>query len=267
MNHPKVSKIRIYPIKGLDAIELTESRIGVHSLLHDRSYAMRVADGYINGKRTGKVNQLETTFDLDKGQVHFTPRTTGETATFELKEGNLLLNQYLTDFFGEQIELVHSNKGELMDVPKRGSVSILSDASLVSLRNDFPDYSMENLRLRFRVNIELTGVEAYWEENLFHKPGTAVRFTIGEVEMTGICPRVRCSVPPRDPWTGKKDKSFGRIMMKSRAENLPANSTLPEFGDMYHLAVDAYIDEKEQGKMIRLGDAVEIRDVVDWVKK
>jgi uncharacterized protein YcbX len=268
MNHPIVSKIRIYPVKSLDAIELTETEIGIHSLLHDRTYAMRAEDGkFINGKRTGKVNQLKTDFDLANGLIHFTPRTTSKKETFELKEGNAALNEYLGDYFGMKLEFLHNTNGDFMDAPKKGSVSILSEASLESLRTDFTQYSMEDLRLRFRVNIELTGVDAYWEENLFHKPGTAVKFTMGDVEMTGISPRIRCSVPPRNPWTGEKDKSFMKTMKESRAKNLPANSTLPEFGNMYHLAVDAYIPITEVGKIIKIGDAVKIGETVDFDKK
>ena len=268
MNHPTVSKIRIYPVKSLDAIELTETKIGVHSLLHDRTYAMFSEDGKtINGKRTGKVNLLQTEFDLANGLIHFTPRTTGKKETFELKEGNVALNQYLGDFLGMKLELLHNTQGSFMDVPKRGSVSIFSKASLESLRTDFSQYSMEDLRLRFRVNIELTGVDAYWEENLFHKPGTAIEFMIGEVEMLGIRPRIRCGVPPRNPWTGKRDKSFMKTMMESRAKNLPVNSTLPEFGNMYHLAVDVYIPETEVGKIIRIGDVVRIGETVAFDKK
>ena len=39
MHYPHVSRIRIYLIKSLDAV-LQQAEIGLHSLLHDREFAL-----------------------------------------------------------------------------------------------------------------------------------------------------------------------------------------------------------------------------------
>lgn len=264
MSKPKVSKLFIYPLKSLDPIELTETTIGVHSLKHDRTFAMMGEDGrYVNGKRTGRVNQLKATYDLENGLIHLTPRSKKQVETFELNINNRELNKYLEDFFELKLHLVHSEKGELLDVPFSSSATIISTATYKSLQQDLPKHSLDDLRLRFRANIEIEGVDAFWEEQLINSPTTAVKFTIGNVNMIGITPRDRCNVPPRDPLTGDTDKTFIKSMMASRANSLPSDSKLPLFGNNYHLCVDTYLPPTETGKTIKIGDEIKLGAIIN----
>ena len=80
---PTLSKIRIYPIKSLDPVELTSVKIGIRSLSGDRRYAMLNQYGsFINGKATGLVSQLQTTFDETLENVTFKKRGTDDKAIF-----------------------------------------------------------------------------------------------------------------------------------------------------------------------------------------
>ncbi|MFS4493504.1 MOSC domain-containing protein [Maribacter sp. 2308TA10-17] len=265
MKAPYISKIRLYPVKSLDPVEVNEAEIGIRSLKHDRAFAMVAEDRrYVNGKRTGRVNQLGTTYDLDKRLISLTPTASGITQTFELREGNKELNGYLENYFKIKLKLYHRTKGELMDIPGASSVTILGEASLQSLHADLSGHTLEDLRLRFRANLELSGTSPFWEENLFETPGTGVRFKVGDdVEMIGISPRARCNVPPRNPLTGETDKSFVKNMIKSRANSLPEDSTLSTHGEhLYYLSVNTYLSESEVGKLITLGDTIEIIDTI-----
>lgn len=263
MQEATLSRIRLYPVKSLDPVEVTEAEVGIRSLRYDRAYAMLAHDGhFINGKRTGRVNQLLATYDLPKQLIQLTPRTGGEQREFHLVEQHKELEAYLTSFFETPVHLLHRTKGELMDIPGASSVTVVSEASLQSLHHDFQDHTLEDIRLRFRTNLEISGVPPYWEETLFGKPGYGVRFTVGDVEMIGISPRARCNVPPRDPLTGDTDKSFVKSMMKSRSHSLPEKSLLPLYGNTYHLTVNVYLPETEQGKFIHLGDKLEIKELV-----
>jgi uncharacterized protein YcbX len=264
MSIPKVSKLFIYPVKSLDPVELTQAEIGIHSLKNDRVFAMMGEDGrYVNGKRTGKVNRLKASYDLEKGLIHLTPRDKEQIETFELNINNKKLNKYLADFFEIKLHLVHSEKGELLDVPYQSSATVISTASYQALLQDFPSHSLDDFRLRFRANIEIEGVEAFWEERLFHSPGKAVRFSIGDANMIGMTPRERCNVPPRNPLTGETDKTFVKKIMKSRENSLPDFSNLKAFGNMYHLSIDTYLPPSEAGKVIRIGDEVKMGEVFE----
>ena len=74
-NKPFLSKIRLYPVKSLDPIEVTEAEVGIRSLLYDREFAMVTKDWrYVNGKRTGRVNELKTEFLKLKYQSYKEPK-------------------------------------------------------------------------------------------------------------------------------------------------------------------------------------------------
>jgi uncharacterized protein YcbX len=267
MNAPIVSKIFIYPFKSLDPVELTQAEIGIHSLKHDRSFALMGADGhYVNSKRTGRINQLKANFDLNKGLIYLSPRTQEKVEAFELRIDNKELTEYFEDFFELKLSLVQSNKGELQDVPYTSSATVISTATYESLLQDFPSHTIEDFRLRFRANIELEGVEAFWEERLFHSPGTGIQFSMGDVHMMGISPRDRCNVPPRNPLTGETDKTFVKRMIASREKTLPTFSNLNAFGNMYQLSVDTYLPPTEVGKKIRIGDPIRIGNIIDLPK-
>lgn len=256
---PRVSRIRIYPIKALDPVELQEAEVGTHSLRYDREMAMITSDQrYMNSKRTGRVNELKATYDLANYLVHLMPRAGGPAESFHMMNDRNKLELYLANFFGEPVSLRHSTRGEFMDIPTASSVTIVSEASLMSLQQEFSDHSLEDIRLRFRSSIELTGVDPFWEETLVGEPGVGMRIQIGEVEMITVSPRARCNVPPRDPLTGVTDKAFVRRMMKRRAATLPDNSHLPTYGNLYHLTINTYIPETQKGKWLRVGDAVNV---------
>ena len=260
---PVISRIRIYPIKSLDPVELQEAEVGVHSLRYDREFAMLTPDGrFMNGKRSGRVNELKAIYDLPNYRVTFSDRSGGHEYSFHLLNDKSEAEKYLSGFFGEPIMLLQNQEGQLMDIPTASSVTILSDATLQSLHEEFADRTLEDVRLRFRATIELSGVEPYWEENLVGEPSYGMRLTIGNVEMIGISPRARCNVPPRNPLTGITDKSFVKRMMKHREKTLPENSHIPAYGSLYHLTINTYIPESQKGKWLRVGDELKIAEPV-----
>lgn len=261
--NPFVSRIRIYPIKSLDPVELQEAEVGIHSLRYDREFAMLTNDGRLmNGKRSGRVNELKAVYDVPNYRVTFSDRLGGPAHSFHLLNDPSAAAQYLSNFFGEPVSLVHNTEGQLMDIPTASSVTVLSEATLQSLHEEFSDRSLEDVRLRFRATIELGGVAPYWEEKLVGEPGVGMRLTMGDVEMIGVSPRARCNVPPRDPLAGITDKSFIRRMMKHREKTLPEDSHLPAYGNLYHLTINTYIPVTQKGKWLRVGDEVKILEPV-----
>ena len=260
MSNPYISRLRIYPVKSLSPVEVEEATIGIHSLQNDRLFAMIDESGrFVNGKRTPRVNHLEAKYDLSAGLIFLTDRNTGNRHSFLLEEGNAELDGYLSDFFDLKLRLVKNTRGEFMDIPAASSVTIVSEASLQSLQQDLDQHSLEDMRLRFRTNIELGGAEAFWEERLFLKPGFGLRFRVGEVEMIGITPRARCNVPPQSPVTGETDEAFVRNMIASRNRSLPEGSTLPLYGrTTYFLTVNVFLPATEKDKRLKLNDRIEI---------
>lgn len=264
MGKAKIAKLRIYPIKSLGPVELETAEVGIHSLKGDRVFAMVDRDGrYLNGKRTNRVNQLQADYDLAGGLVRLSEKGSNEQRSFRLEAGNAALDDYLSNFFGIEQNLVQDSRGSFMDIPMESSLTVVSENSLQALQRDLERHSLENLRLRFRTNVELKGVPAYWEESLFQEPGIGMRFRIGDVEMIGISPRARCNVPPQDPMTGAMDTGFVRNMIAGRNRSLPPDSKLLDFGrSTYFLTVNVFLPESEAGKRLQLNDELKILDPV-----
>src|SRR5262249_38360985 len=61
---PRLSGIRLHPIKALDPVDAREARIGpAGGLALDRAWALYTADGRrVNGKRTAAVHHIRPTF-------------------------------------------------------------------------------------------------------------------------------------------------------------------------------------------------------------
>lgn len=248
-----LGQIRLFPIKSLDAVTVDEVAIGCFSLAGDRAYAIVDDTGrVINGKRTGRVNQLRAEYGA--GTVTLGEREAWEPHTFELRQNNDALDAYLSDFFAMPAHLVHDDEGRLLDIPRESSVTVIAAETLRSLSAamGFPD-----LRERFRTNLELTDAPAFFEEQLVG-PDEAVGFSIGDVRCFGMSIRERCNVPPRDPGTGEIDRRFAKALITARDASVPAWSHVRELGSLYHLAINVFVPRSEQGKRIRVGDRIRV---------
>lgn len=259
MMNPVLSKIRIYPIKSLDPVEVQSVKIGVRSLEGDRKYAMLADDGqFVNGKRTGRVNQLQASYDLATEHVTLTTRGSDDSKSFHLEKDRSKLEEFLSHFFQMKIILIQNSEGQLLDMPDVSSVTVVSQETLAYLASGLGE-SIDTLRLRFRTNLEIGNVPPYWEERLAnYDKEKGVPLRIGNVNLMGIGLRARCNVPPRDPFTGNLEKSFIRRMIQLREKSIPAWSQVRRLGSLYHLTVNTLIPDSETGKTMGVGDEIEL---------
>ncbi len=86
-----------------------------------------------DGKRTGRVNELKATYELDQQLIHPAPRAGGTPETFHLHADKAGLEAYVSDFFGMPVHLLHNEQGRLLDIPDESSVTVVSIENLVSL--------------------------------------------------------------------------------------------------------------------------------------
>lgn len=264
MKTPQLASISIYPIKGLDPVELNQVQVWKYSLLHDREFAMVSEDGrFINGKSPFPVQLLKASYYLERQKVTLSNRDGSNKKSFVLDENNIELIEYLSTFFNTKVKLIRSTRGELMDLPHSSSLTIGSTSSLSILHKEFPELTYENLKLRFRTNLEITNVDAFWEDQLFNIPGVGVHFKIGEIDFIGIKPCERCNVPPKDPFTGETDKSFAKKLMDVRKKNLPSDSKLLGYGNYHQLTTSVFLPENQEGRYLRVGDPVEIIGLIN----
>ena len=119
--------------------------------------------------------------------------------------------------------------------------------------------SADDLRLRFRATLEINGVPAFWEDQLFGpEERSSVRFTIGDVHFEGSNPCARCPVPPRDPHTGATLDGFQKRFAQLRQATLPPWSPVDRFDHYYRLSTNTRVPSSEANKLLRQGDPLKV---------
>ncbi len=249
---PHLAGIRLYPIKSLSPQEVSEASVlATGALRHDREFALFDAEGkFVNGKRSPLVHGLNAAFDTAMGGLCLDGRQ------FHLPDDQRAVDAWFSDRFGQAVSLRRDTAGGFPDDKNALGPTVISTATLEEVASWFPGLSVESARVRFRANLEIGGVPAFWEDRLFGTPDTVVPFQVGAVTFYGINPCQRCVVPPRDPETGEPIPDFSPIFRERREATLPAWANRDRFNHFYRLAVNTRAPETEAGKTVRIGDSV-----------
>jgi MOSC domain-containing protein len=173
--------------------------------------------------------------------------------------------EWFSAYFEQRVIVRHSRNGYPDDAIANGP-TIISTASLEAVCRWFPSIDLHEARRRFRTTLEINGADevedklpAFWEDRLFGPASTyAVRFRIGEVNFEGSNPCARCSVPPRDSRTGANLPDFQKRFCDLRREHLPPWASAEHFDHYYRLAVNTRVAFAEAGKILRVGDPLQL---------
>ncbi|MDQ2050185.1 MOSC N-terminal beta barrel domain-containing protein [Natronolimnohabitans sp. A-GB9] len=273
---PRLDRLRVYPVKSLNGIDLEAADVlDGGTLAHDREFALfdrdalrSTADGtdpdpadsdvVINGKRTARVHDLRTDFDPETGVLVVEP-TDGETASFDLESaaGRDRAASWFGEFFDEDVSLERNRTCGYVDRPGTGP-SVISTATLETVADWFDDVTVEGARRRLRPNLEISGVEPFWEDRFVGADAPA--FEIGGVRLEGVTPCNRCVVPERDPDTGDATPQFRERFVEKRRETFPDWADEDAFDHYYATMLIARVPESDRGKTVRSGDPVDVVD-------
>jgi hypothetical protein len=259
-----LANIRLHPIKGLDPVSVPEARIGANGGLElDRVWTLFSADGqWVNGKRAPAIHLIRAEYDPLVSSV--TLSLSGEAAKhkklkpahFAFPANHERAAAWFSEYFDRPVIVRHIPEG----VPDDGLApgpTIVSTASLQLICDTFPGVDLHQARERFRTTLEIDGVPAFWEDQLFgENENYLVRFKIGEVAFEGSNPCARCPVPPRNPRTGEELIGFQKKYTEMRRTSLPSSSPAARFDHFYRLATNTRVPSTEQGKLLRVGDAL-----------
>src|SRR6267378_397193 len=274
MHSPQVSphlvNIRLHPIKSLDPVLVTEARISPSGgLALDRAWALYSVDGkWVNGKRTPAIHLIRAAYSTDLSEVTVSApgdRREIPTRTFAFPDAYEDAAEWFSVFFEQQIIVRYSENGFPDDTLASGP-TIVSTASLGAVAEwfpptptGFPGITPEEARERFRTTLEINGVPAFWEDQLFGEDErSVVRFKIGEVNFEGSNPCARCPVPPRNPLTGENLDGFQKHFTQLRESTLPPWSPRPRFDHFYRLATNTRVATSETNKLLRVGDPLQL---------
>jgi uncharacterized protein YcbX len=256
---PTVANIRLHPIKALNPVAVSEARISSSGGLElDRAWALYSADGkWVNGKRTPLVHFIRASYAPDIRSVTLSvpgDRRKIPQRTFAFPEGHEDAAEWFSVFFEQHI-IVRYAPGGFPDDTIANGPTIVSTASLQALTAWFHGLTLDEVRRRFRTTLEIGGVPAFWEDQLFgENERSVVRFTIGEVALEGSNPCARCPVPPRDPHTGVVLEGFQKRFTELRQATIPPWAPLARFDHFYRLATNTRVATTEVGKLLHVSD-------------
>lgn len=252
---PYLYKIMVYPIKSLPPVELPEARITRYGTLEwDRLYALVDERGlYVNGKRERRIHLVRARYDLLRGLVYLSA-CCGEEQEYSLDKEPEEVSRWFTRFLGYSVRLVKRPEGYPDDEANRGP-TVISTGTLAEVGSWF-GWDLLQARLRFRANLEIGGVEPFWEDQLYAGKGKAVVFRVGEVLMEGRNISKRCVVPSRDPFTAAVTIGFQKEFVRRRKPML--RGKYPESDHGYRLSINTVVRPGQEGKVLKIGDPVEV---------
>lgn len=261
MPEPRLARIRIYPIKSLDPVEVDSIGIYPHGKLeHDRSFAIFEGDGDIfKAKKFSEVHRLHAEVDPESLRAAFRIQGQEGDHFFHLEHERPLIGEWLSRHFERPVKLQRDEFLGFADDWTANGPTLISAATIEIVASWFDDLSPGEVRGRLRTNLEIDGVPPFWEDRLYgSSEGDLVPFRIGDVELEGKNACQRCPVPARDVETGEPTPKFARIFSTKRMETLPEWAHRERFDHFYRVAINTVAGEIGPGARLRVGDEVKI---------
>ncbi len=257
---PHLAKILVYPIKSLDGVEVPQAAVlAGGALTHDREFALFDHQGnVINAKRTEKIHAIRSEFDLAGRMVTVWRQEESNRHRFHLDQDRAALAAWFSDFFGYPVLIQQNLYMGFPDDTHASGPTVVSVATLEAVASWFPAMTVEEVRRRFRANLEIEAAPAFWEDRLFAESGELVPVQIGAVTLLSSNPCQRCIVPTRNPWTGDRLTKFQKDFTANRSQTLPPDVVPARFDHFYKLTTNTQVPASEAGKSLLLDDPVQV---------
>lgn len=258
---PHIAKIFIYPIKSLDGVAVDRATVlSGGALQYDRELALIDDHGkFVNAKRQEKIHLVRSQFDLENRIVTLSSPNHAPQV-FHLDKERQQMAAWFSDFFGFHVQLQENLEMGFPDDLNSTGPTVVSTATLAAVAAWFEE-DIEQIRRRFRTNIEIDDTPAFWEDRLFAEEKSEIySFWLGDVQFDGTYPCQRCPVPTRDALTGEVYPNFQKIFVNKRSTNLPDWAITSQFTHFYRLSVNTRIPPSEAGKMLQIGNIVDLRN-------
>lgn len=252
---PYLARIFLYPIKSLDPVSLDRVQVQESAgLAGDRQYALFDSRGRVlNAKRLGTALLSIRAAYSDEGR-RIELQAGGSHLACQIAERMEDLGEFFGRALGGGVSIGRDPRTGYFDDLDASGPTILGSASVDSVAAWF-GLAPDEVRRRFRANLEIAGLEPFEEDLLFGKPGEPRRFRIGDVEFLGTNPCARCIVPSLDSSgevgsTALTPARFSELRERHRREE----SELEAYGHYYRLSVNTSLAPNQGGKTLSVGD-------------
>jgi uncharacterized protein YcbX len=248
MSTPFVARLDLYPIKGFDAVGVDAATVlPSGALAGDRRWAfVDGKDRFVNGKQFPAIHRIRTTIDPDASTAVF------DDLYFRLAGDATPLEDWISERLATPVRLQENPTAGFPDDTDSPGPTLIATATLETVAAWF-DLTIEQTRARFRTNIEVGGVPAFWEDAFY---GATCR--VGDVPLLLVNPCARCVVPSRDARTGEATPAFQKQFAERRRAALAPGVDPTPFNHFYRLAVNTRLSPSSTGGTIRVGDPIGI---------
>jgi uncharacterized protein len=255
-NMPTLDRITIYPVKSLDGLEVAACGVlDSAGLENDRRWRLVDMDGRVlNAKRSPLFHAIRAEYELDERLVTFwvdpaavaaaslpaadldrllgmagNPNGQVVRDSFHLVPGQGGPCEWLSEVFGMGVLLQERADGGFPDDRDAPGPTLVATGTLAEVGRWF-GFDLAESRRRFRVNLEVGGCDAFWEDALASPARPELQpdlppdlpidpyadlpppeprvFSVGDARFiaTNVCRR--CVVPTRDSRTGMLTEYF-----------------------------------------------------------
>jgi uncharacterized protein YcbX len=257
MSTPFVARIDLYPLKAFDTVAVNSATVlPSGALAGDRRWAFVDAKGrFVNGKQYPGTHRIRTRIDPDAStavfdELHFL--MTGDVTPLE---------DWVSERLATPVHLRENPTAGFPDDTDSPGPTLIATATLQAVAGWF-DLTLDQARARFRANIEIGGVPAFWEDGCYGgtcRIGAAAAAGGPGVALIMVNPCARCAVPSRDARTGEPIDGFQKRFAEMRRATLAPDVDLTPFDHCYRLGVNTRLAPESIGGVIRVGDAVHVR--------
>jgi len=307
---PTLDRITIYPVKSLDGIDVESCGVlDSAGLENDRRWRLVDMDGRVlNAKRSPLFHAIRAEFELDerlvtlwvdpaavaaavlpsadlvrlRGMAGYPDgqRSGGHAVrdSFHLVPGQGGPCEWLSDVLGMGVLLQERADGGFPDDRDAPGPTLVSTATLAEVARWF-GFDLAESRQRFRVNLEIGGCDAFWEDTLASPARPQVQpslldlppdlpvdpyadlpppepreFSVGNARFiaTNVCRR--CVVPTRASRTGMVTEHFHDAFEARRSRGMRADVDARGWGTLYRLGVNTSL--RLCGGSLSVGDRV-----------
>ncbi|MEO5824051.1 MAG: MOSC N-terminal beta barrel domain-containing protein [Vicinamibacteraceae bacterium] len=248
MSLPFVARIDLFPVKGFDAVPVVGATVlPSGALAGDRRWAfVDERDRFVNGKQFPAIHPIRSQVDPDASTAIF------DGEHFFLAGDTTPIDDWMSSRLGTRVRLQENPAAGFPDDTDSPGPTLIATATLETVAGWF-DLSLEATRARFRANIEIGGVAAFWEDGFY---GQTCRVGVAAFVLNNPC--ARCVVPSRDARTGEPIVGFQKRLAEHRRATLPAGVDPAPFNHYYRLAVNTRLAPSSPGGTIRVGDGIAV---------
>lgn len=244
----RLARVTIYPLKSSPGFSTSQAVfLPTGAIEQDRRFALVDSAGQIlTAKRLPAFHRLPVAIDPTTRTCRF--GTSEETArTIHLDSDRAEIEQRLSEHLEVACRLVENTENGFPDDLDSSGPTLVSTATLEMVASWFPSLTVDEVRRRFRANLEVEDVPPFWEDSLLSATGQGGTIRLGDVVLEVTSPCQRCAVPSRDSHTGEPTAMFQKTFAARREATLPASVPRERFNHFYRLTANTRMVSRGSG--------------------